>query len=58
MRMRRLRMCTLPLGALAFAVTSLAPLSAQQVSDLKKTPLDRQNFMVRLGTCPIRAQTP
>jgi hypothetical protein len=58
MRMRRLRMFSLPLGALAFALTSLPVTAGAQIVDVAKTPLDRQNFMVKLGVCPVREQTP
>ncbi len=58
MRMRRLRMVSLPLGALAFALTSLPVVAGAQIVNVQKTPLDTKNFMVKLGVCPIRAQTP
>ncbi|HYN07498.1 MAG TPA: hypothetical protein VES67_08925 [Vicinamibacterales bacterium] len=51
-------MFSLPLGALAFVLTSLPVTAGAQIVDVAKTPLDRQNFMVKLGVCPLRAQTP
>jgi hypothetical protein len=58
MRMRRSRMVSLPLGALAFALASLPVPAGAQISNLAKTPVDARNFLVRLGVCPVRFQTP
>ena len=59
MRMRRLRMFSLPLGALAFAVTSLPVPAGAQIPSVAKTPLvTTRNFMVRISACPVRFQTP
>jgi WD40 repeat protein len=58
MRMRRSRMFSLPLAALAFALTSLPVPAGAQIINVAKTPLDRQNFLVRLGMCPFNEQTP
>jgi hypothetical protein len=58
MRMRRSRMFCLSLAALAFAVTSLPAPAGAQIVDASRTLLDGNDFMVKLGVCPIRAQTP
>ena len=58
MRMRRLRMFSLPFGALAVALTGLAVPADAQIASVAKTPVDTRNFMVRLGVCPVRFQTP
>ena len=58
MRMRRLRMFSLPFGALAFAVTSLPVPAGAQITSVAKTPVDTRNFMVRISACPVRFQTP